>query len=211
MKKVFTTTLFLLGVVAFSVAQAPDFRQFLNQFPKASLPYNLGCEALTAQIEKTGVPGKTARLSWKYFDFLPELERSAQFSSMPVQPEPVASFETKKYYAVLYNIARGNSRNSKTYTISVYDKRGNYIGSHFIAGVNKNNLTAATIDATLNVEVHAFQIQWSEKQSGATQITDLRKTDSTRFALNTEGNPDQIEWNIRKLVPATAGTMAKSK
>ena len=65
------------------------FQDFLAQFPAASLPYNFSTEELQSQLQ-TRTAAKAKRLGWEFYEFLPELERSAQFSSMPVYPEPVA-------------------------------------------------------------------------------------------------------------------------
>ena len=82
----------------------PSFTEFVAQFPKASLPYAITTEDLKSQLESK-TTAKAKRLDWQYYEYLPELERSAQFSNMPVYPEPVASFETQEYVAVLYNLS----------------------------------------------------------------------------------------------------------
>ncbi|MBK8193667.1 MAG: hypothetical protein IPK76_10840 [Lewinellaceae bacterium] len=119
-----TILIVLASLFAFN-ANAQDeatFQDFLAQFPSATLPYNFNAQELQGQLENR-TAAKAKRLGWEFYQFLPELERSAQFSSMPVYPEPVAKFETEKNIAVLYNIARGFSRGTKTYSISVFDKK----------------------------------------------------------------------------------------
>ncbi len=149
----------------------PTFAQFVAQFPQASLPYSLDAEALAANPA-----AKTARLDWQYYQFLPELERSAQASNMPVYPEPVAVFETKGNIAVLYNAARGTSRNPvSAYSISVFDRAGNHIGTHFVAGTNGKVLTTATIYAHLTAEMNTRSIIEGglENQEPSTRQLDL--------------------------------------
>ena len=137
----------------------PTFQEFLAQFPKASLPYSFDAQDLKGQLEARPAT-KAARLGWEFYQYLPELERSASYSNMPVCPEPVASFETKEYIAVLYNIARGFSRGTKTYSISVFNKQGEYLGTHFVAGVNPETLTVATINEALIANVNEYKVNW---------------------------------------------------
>ena len=139
----------------------PTFQEFLAQFPKASLPFTFKAEDLQGQLE-TRSAAKVARLGWEFYQFLPELERSASFSNMPVCPEPVAAFETEEYTAVLYNVARGLSRGTKTYSISVFSKDGEYVGTHFVAGVNPETMTVATINETLNASVQQYKVNWEK-------------------------------------------------
>ena len=165
--------------------QTPSFQDFLAQFPTASLPYSLDAQSLQAKITGTAATEKAKRMSWEYYEFLPELERSAEFSGMPVHPEPVAKFENGQYYAVLYNLARGFSKGSKTYSISLFDKQGAYVSTHFVAGVNANEITAVMIDAQLKATVSLYRLN----DAGApTQQA------AQTFDLFTEGNPDQLEW-----------------
>lgn len=167
--------------------QTPSFQDFLAQFPAASLPYSLDAQSLQAKINGTAAGEKAKRMGWEYYEFLPELERSAEFSGMPVHPEPVAKFENNEYYAVLYNIARGFSKGTKTYSISLFDKQGAYISTHFVAGVNANEITAVMIDDQLKATVSLFRAN-----AGATLVQ--RATQS--FDLFMEGNPDQVEWAV---------------
>ncbi len=211
-----TILLTLASIFAFNAnaQDAPTFQDFLAQFPAASLPYNFSAQELQGQLENRTAT-KAKRMGWEFYEFLPELERSAQFSSMAVHPEPVAKFETENNIAVLYNIARGLNRGTKTYTISVFDKKGNYIGSHFVAGVNPNTLTVATIDENLNADVKEYQINWASdfREVGfqGNQITNLILTDLQTLELTTPGNPDQIEWTSRTLQQDSSANLAKSK
>ena len=161
----------------------PTFAQFVAQFPQASLPYSLAAQALTAKPA-----AKAARLDWQFYQFLPELERTAQFSNMPVYPEPVAAFETKENIAVLYNVARGANRNNTTaYTISVFDRAGNHIATHFVAGSNNKSLTTATINAHLNAEIKALPIIEGGLDNQEPSVRQLN--------LLTPSSPDQMEWS----------------
>lgn len=163
--------------------EIPTFAQFVAQFPQASLPYALDAQAVMAKPT-----AKAARLDWQFYHFLPELERSAQSSNMPVYPEPVAAFETKENIAVLYNVARGTNRNPvSAYTISVFDRAGNHISTHFLAGTNGKSLTMATINAHLNAEIKALPVIEGGLEN---QEPSVRQLD-----LLTPGNPDQMEWS----------------
>ncbi len=162
--------------------ETPTFGEFIAQFPKTSLPY-----AFDAQVLAAKPAAKANRLDWQFYQFLPELEHSAQFSNMPVYPEPVAAFETKEYIAVLYNVARGAGKNSKNYTISVFDHAGNHIATNFVAGINNKALTIATINANLKAEVKAIPMH----EGGL----DINEAAAQQLDLTAPGNPDQLDWS----------------
>lgn len=200
MKKTFIIPVLFLMLAAFGARaqnQTVGFQDFLEQFPKATLPYSIGEQELQGQLLNKQV-SKRKPLAWEYYEFLPELERSAQFSGMPVHPEPVAAFETADHYAVLYNLARGLSKTTRTYSISVFDKQGNYLGTHFVAGINPNELTAVTIDDQLKATVKAYTISWSKdfEQVGleGNEIKTLHLIGTRVLDLATAGNPDRLEW-----------------
>lgn len=211
-----TTLIVLASLFAIQVnaQDSTTFQDFLAQFPTASLPYNFSTEELQSQLQ-TRTAAKAKRLGWEYYQFLPELERSAQFSSMPVYPEPVAKFETENNIAVLYNIARGLSRGTKTYSITIFDKEGNYIGTHFVAGVNPNTITVATIAENLNATVKEYKVNWASdfRTKGAqdNQVIGLELTESQMLDLVAPGNPDQIEWTNTNTVQDTTADLAKMK
>jgi hypothetical protein len=200
--KVIPAFLVVLLSAAPLCAQEPTFQDFLGQFPSMSLPFSFQVEDLQQQIEAQ--PGEKAKvLGWEYYHFLPELERSAQYSSMPVHPQPLAAFETEQYHAVLYNVARGLAKGSKTYSISVFAKDGAHIGTHFVAGVNAKKLTVATIDQELKALVREFDIRWEQgtRPGELRQIIGLQLQDTQTLRLDTPGNPDQVEWSVRLLAP----------
>ena len=187
----------------------PTFQDFLAQFPKASLPYTFSADELQAQLEKRSTAPKAKRLSWEYYQFLPMLEESARFSRMPVYPEPVASFETKEYYAVLYNTGRGFTKNIKSYHIAVFDKAGNHLATHFVAGVNATNLTAATIDETLYARVQAYQVNWAkdlqENGTEGNSVISLTPAGKQIIELTSGGMVEQVNWAY-KPAPLSAST-----
>lgn len=132
----------------------PTFSQFVAQFKQATLPYSLDAQAVAA---KPAV--KAARLDWQFYQFLPELERIAQSSNTPVHPEPVAAFETEENVAVLYNLTRGTNRNHvSTYTLSVFDRAGNHIATHIVAGANSKSVATAVIATSLNAEIKTLPL-----------------------------------------------------
>lgn len=167
MKKALVLPALLLLAVSLFGQTGANFQDFLSQFPKAELPYSISVEDMQAP--------SAGRLDWDFYAFLPELERSAEFFAMPVYPEPVASIENDQYVAVVYNVARG-IRKDKSYSISVFNKKGDHIATNFIAGNINNKVTTVTIDAN-------FQA--------------VAKTGSNSQTINllVPGNPDQLGWS----------------
>ena len=200
----------ILAVASFFTLNAqdikPTFQDFLAQFPKAELPYTFSVESLQSQIE-TRANNKIQALGWEYYEFLPELERSAIYSSMPVHPEPVAAFETDNYTAVVYNLARGLARGKKTYSVSVFTKEGEYIGTHFVAGVNPHILTSVTINEDLVANVLEYKITWEKEYSSNgpidNSISNLTLIENGKLKLPSAGNPDKLEWASRSAVVNT--------
>lgn len=178
MKKVILIPALLLAFASIFAqnlsAQATGFQGFLAQFQAATLPYEIKADALDATVTTVGEP-----LGWEYYEYLPELERSAQFSRMPVSPEPVAVFETEQFYAFLYNIARG-ANTQRTLSITVFDKDGNYIATNFVAGINEKSVVTANISANLKATV---------------TVAGKEKTQELTIDLLMAGNPDQIDWS----------------
>jgi hypothetical protein len=167
MKKVIIIITALFFTIAAN-AQTVSFESFLQQFPKATLPYTLGEQDLRGQLESraTNQPvAKAKRLGWEYYDFLPTLEEDARESRMPVYPEPIAALETEQYYAVIYNTGRNFARQYKTYNIAVFDKKGNFVSSRCIAGVNPTALAAATIDENLQITIKEYSVNWEKDYS----------------------------------------------
>jgi hypothetical protein len=205
MKQSTLILLFAAAALFFTTAPAPaqtvNFDQFLQQFPAATLPFRISTETLQAELTNKETT-KATRLDWAYFEFLPELESSAQFSRMPVYPEPVARFETKSFHAVLYNLARGLSKGSKYYTISVFDKEGNHIGTHYIGGVTGKQLNAFTINEELLATVNGFDVIWKANVNEAgfegNNILNLTPKSNQSIKLNTPGNPNELGFNQAK-------------
>ncbi|MCS7037304.1 MAG: hypothetical protein RMJ33_07075 [Saprospiraceae bacterium] len=176
----------------------PTFQDFLAQFPKASLPYVFEAEQLQAELGNSAARPKAKRLSWEYYSFLPMLEEIASINRMPVHPEPVAAFETQEFYAVLYNTGRQYTQNLKSYHISVFDKAGNHLATHFVAGVNAQTITEATITENLVADVQSYLVNWAKPyQKGANDgnlVVGLTPAGRQRFAL-THGNVvEQVRW-----------------
>ena len=161
----------IAAVVLFAVAataQNATFEGFLQQFPKASLPFSLGEQDLRSQLETraANLPvAKATRLGWEYYGFLPSLEENARESRMPVYPEPVAMLETADNYTMIYNTGRSFARQYKTYNIAVFDKKGNFVATRCIAGVNPTALAAATIDENLEITIKEYSINWAKDYS----------------------------------------------
>ncbi|HMX41051.1 MAG TPA: hypothetical protein PKD78_12010 [Saprospiraceae bacterium] len=192
-------------------SDSADFAQFLAQFPQASLPYTFTADELKAQVE-SNTATKTKRLGWQYYQFLPELERSAEYSNMPVYPEPVAAFETQDYYAVLYNIARGTGKGAKTYTLSLFDRAGNHIATNFVAGADTKTLTTSTINTELKADVQEYKVIWTldllENGREGNSIKALETKAQQVIDLTLPGNPDLIEWSVKTSNTDTSSTIA---
>jgi DNA-binding helix-hairpin-helix protein with protein kinase domain len=197
-------------------AQTPSFQDFLAQFPKAELPYAFKAEDLQATLENGATAkARNNRLGWEYYQFLPELERSAQYSNMPVYPEPVAVFETENNYAVLYNIARGVSKTNKTFSVTVFDKNGLHIATNFVAGVKLENLSTASINEQLQATVNAYKVEWAlnVKENGreGNKITGLTLKNTAAIDLTAPGNPDQLDWTSLNVLPIADTAIATAK
>jgi hypothetical protein len=133
---------------------------------------------------------------------------------MPVYPEPVASFETKEYIAVLYNIARGTGKGTKTYTLSLFDHAGNHIATNFVAGADTKNLTATTIATDLKAEVAEYKVIWTldllENGREGNSVKNLEVKAKQVIDLTIPGNPDQIDWSVKTTTTdATSGIATK--
>lgn len=178
----------VLNAQGINAEDTVSFQDFLQQFPTKSLPYTISEQDLQGQLEN-GTP-RAKRLDWEFYQFLPTLERSAQVARMTVYPEPVASFETKEHFAVLYNLARGLSKGNKCYEIAVFDKEGNFIATRVIAGVNVKSLTSVTIDTELSATVKAYKVDWvaETKHVASLATRDVQTLDLT-VALH------EAEWN----------------
>lgn len=180
-KALILPALLLLCVTLF--AQTPSFQDFLAQFPKAELPYSINVEDMQA-------PAAAGRLNWDFYAFLPELEHSAEFFAMPVYPEPVAMFETEKYFAVVYNVAHG-IRKDKSYSMSVFNKKGDHIATNFVAGNVNGKVTTVNIDANL-------------------QAVAKMNSNSQNINLLVPGNPDQLEWSVVPTIRQVSSGVATS-
>lgn len=223
MKSIFLIPLFFLTIVSLTAGSVntvnasntgnpdePTFQDFLAQFPKASLPYSIEAEDLQTQLEHRTSAPKAQRLAWDYYHFLPTLEESARFSRMPVYPEPIAAFETDDFYAVLYNTGRAFTKNLKSYHIAVFDKNGQYLATHFIAGANAGTITAATIDETLHARVQVYQVNWGKnyQENGyeGNYIANLTPSGRQTINLTVGGMVEQVSWAYVPTSPTESAT-----
>jgi hypothetical protein len=114
----------------------------------------------------------------------------------------VARFETKNYHAVLYNLARGLSKGSKYYTISVFDKEGNHLGTHYIGGVTGKQLNAFTINEELLATVNGYDVIWKANVNEAgfegNNIQLLTPKSNQSIKLYTPGNPNELGFTESK-------------
>lgn len=221
MKSIFFIPVFFFTLVSLSAAvtntvnnndngSEPTFQDFLAQFPKASLPYAFEADDMQAQLEKRAAAPKATRLAWEYYQFLPMLEESARLNRMPVYPEAVAAFETTEHFAVLYNTGRAFTKNLKSYHISVFDKAGNHLATHFVAGANAETITEAIIDETLNADVQAYQVNWAKEyrkgENDGNAIVGLTPAGRQNISL-TEGNAvEQVLWAYNYAPTTTENT-----
>jgi hypothetical protein len=217
MKKVI---LLIVAVFVTLAAQAQDttFQGFLQQFPKATLPYSLSEAELQGQLESRAANApveKAKRLAWEYYEFLPTLEDNARENRMPVYPEPIAALETPNHYAVIYNTGRNFARQYKTYNITVFDKAGNFVATRCIAGVNPTALAAATIDENLEVTIKEYSVNWSkdyitngiEGNSILGLVPTTTRTVKATSAVKIEGE----EWENVPAKPENPATVAQAK
>lgn len=210
MKSIFLIPVFFFASVGlFATATSlndngnePTFQDFLAQFPKAGLPYAFNMEEMQTQLEQHDASLKGKRLDWQYYHFLPMIEESARHNRMPVYPEAVAAFETNDYHAVLYNTGRAFTKNLKSYHISIFDKSGNHIATHFVAGANPNTITTAVIDATLHATVHVYRVNWAtEYQRGANDgnsIVSLAPAGKQTITLTVGNMVEQVSWAVQE-------------
>jgi hypothetical protein len=102
---------------------------------------------------------------------------------------------------VLYNIARGTGKGTKTYTISIFDCNGNHIATNFVAGASTKSLTAATITANFQANVQEYKINWLndilENGREGNSIKNLEPKVQQSIDLTLPGNPDEIDWSVK--------------
>jgi hypothetical protein len=166
------------NVLQAQVAETNNFQSFLAQFPSAGLPYCIDAENVKDLQNQAEV------LDWEFYEFLPELERSAAYSNTPVYPQPIVKFETDKYFAVLYNVVRGIGKNGKTLNVTVFDKNGNHVATNYVAGMNANSLISANISAALEAEVMEFMLDQ--------ETLEMKNHGKVNLNLIVPGNPDEI-------------------
>lgn len=148
-----------------------DFNNFLKQFPKAGLPYNISAEYLKEYLmaaiqleESTGVAEQEAQRKSRVRlndprRFLPG-SRYSMFSRIPVFLEPVARMETKKYHAIVYSESQGFGWAYKSYRIAVFTKAGQLISENVVAHTGSTELVSVAVDAQLKAVVQTYQIKW---------------------------------------------------
>lgn len=193
---------FILQTASAQTAADPAaFEQFLQQFPKAQLPCVIGTTELSAQLEQRAqgvAPVKASFLSADSYDFLPDLERSAETTQIPAHPQPVARFETATHHAVVYNVSRSAAKQYRALYVAVYDKQGNYVSTTLVAGVNPNALVSAVIDEQLHVKIQEFRVEWAKDPKAGivgNQLTGLTPMNTQGFDL-TSAEP-ATDWNDR--------------
>lgn len=180
-------------------AQESTFQDFLTKFPDSTLPYGIGAHTVRDLVYQK----KATILAWEFYKFLPLIESSAQFFSMPVHPEPLLKFETDSNFILLYNLKIGAKINQTHYVVSVFTKKGKHIASHFIGGANYTEVVSFTIDEKLNAACSLFYVS----DEGKLKPQDMQVIDLTK-----KGNPNQLFWEAaQKKVPAptTASTDGK--
>jgi hypothetical protein len=184
--------------------QKVTFQDFLLQFPKGSLPYTFSESDLQHQLDvragNTLPVEKPQHLGWEYYEFLPDLEEIAGHSSMPIYPEPVISFETEKYYAVVYNTGRAFAKQYKTYNVALFSKEGKHMGTYCIAGVQPGVLTAATLDEQLQVTIKEYQVKWEKnvEQAGVkgNTVTGINLLKTKQVDLLTGGQSSLTPYSM---------------
>lgn len=185
MKKITLLSILTLALVsaisltAFSVKNAtpaekdPDFKEFLKQFPKQSLPYSLDEKDMLGDLQqyvadinnpkKSYTPSKKVnRLDWEYYKFLPGLKFESSFSRVPMQTEPVAMFALNDNYAVIYRSSRSFHFGYSTYKLAYFDKKGEQLSLNTIGMVGTESIMSAVISKDLQAELKTWKIDWDK-------------------------------------------------
>ncbi len=198
--------------------EEPTFQEFLAQFPKASLPYRFDAQQLQEALLSSTGRSNARLLDWEYYSFLPMLEEIARINHMPVHPEPIAAFETEQFYAVLYNTGRLYTKNVKSYHISVFDKAGNHLATHFVAGANAETITEATITENLIADIQTYQVNWAKTyQKGANDgntVVGLTPAGRQTISLLSGNTLEQVQWaayEFGAVMPAKNALTAEAK
>jgi hypothetical protein len=156
-------TSFSAAIFAVEPTGDATFQDLLKQFPKSNLPYSISADALKHEllvrygIEKEAETKKkpTNRLGYKYSSLLPDMSR---FSRSPQMPSPVASLETKTYYALIYTMDRFEVE----YRVAVYNKKGEYLHKRILAAAHNDVIQSALLDENLNATVSTHKIVWEK-------------------------------------------------
>ena len=155
------------GKAAVESKSPDDFEKFLEQFPKAELPYAITKADMQAQLEagiRKDDDSKSAHSkSRKYLDdpnrFIPT-PRMEYLSRSPIYKEPVLQLATADHHAVIYAVTQGFSVSFKTYNVAVFDKSGKYLATHSVAGSSIDHLTTGTINEQLQAVIETYTVNW---------------------------------------------------
>lgn len=143
-------------------AQGPLFQAFLTEFPTTTLPYEITAAALQANLGRTSSGySSTKRLSYKYAEVLPEMERG-QFSRMPVHFLPLAKVETDRFYAVVFSSGFGFSPRYADYYLTLFDKNGNLVTTKLIAFSGTKTLASCVLKDGFLAEIKEWQVEWTK-------------------------------------------------
>jgi hypothetical protein len=184
------------------------FAKLLEQFPKGTLPCSLTTNVLRTDVDTMAHSKYQNRqkkiLPREFRTFFPNLEEESKFSRMPPPPpEPFLAFETDGKHVLIYL----TERYGKSYMIATFDEKGKFISERPFANVNLNNMTAATLDANLNLTRMEYKILWDKpsdnkgyKNSKITELT-LEKTTVESLIKKNSQKEIKAEKTVERAMP----------
>jgi len=203
-----------------------DFYEFLSQFEKVELPYQIGIEQMTqynvfrdkhaTTQEKSSIP--QAKSVIKRSRYIPETK--ASFSRMgPPIVEPVARFyPNDKMIAVIYKTSnRYSSSLYKSYHMMLFDLKGNRLmekeekkklkGKTLVTSSNNNigysspqETVAFNIDKTGRIVKTTYKNIW-KKDLGKVAFQEnlllgFEKQDALVYQINPQGNLVEVKTSV---------------
>jgi hypothetical protein len=184
------------------------FAKLLEQFPKGTLPYSLTTSVLRIDVDTMAYSKYRNRqktiLPREFRIFFPNLVEEGKFSRMPPPPpEPFLAFEADGKHVLIYL----TERFSKTYMVATFDEKGKFISERHFADVSLRGMTAATLDANLNLTSMAYKILWDKPtdKNGYKncKITELQLEKTTVESLIKKNSQKEIkaEKTVERAMP----------
>ena len=188
-------------LTAFSLKNTDDskitFKEFLDQFPAATLPYKLDKDTLKASLDRyvqfSNNRNENAklevkpRLAEKYLQFLPDVDHESRFSRMPLTVEPIALLASGDHPAVLYGTSRSFRAAYIMYYVAVFEKNGKQISVNMVGKLLPEEIVAATISTGLRAALVSYKVVWKKNYQDTgirdNSIEDLKRTGTAAINL----------------------------